>query len=358
MDKSIILVLLIHASAVLSSEKSGKVLNVFNVVTFPNDECTSSFGTTGVCYTQSECTSFGGTASGTCASGFGVCCLFSAKCGASTQLNNTYFESTDSDSSPCSLTVCRATDQICQIRMDFDTFDIDQPSNTLLPLDGSASARTQCQSSRFIASTDAGSAPTLCGTNTGYHMIVEASATCNSLAFYWGSDSTTRTWKIKVSQIPCSVVWKAPEGCTQWFTGASGTIVSYNYQGGIHLASHNYKNCIRQEEGYCSIAFSSSSFQMSGTSTTAGSLGSSCTTDYVMIPRGGTSASPADTVTNYDRFCGGLLGTATPAASTVYTARYPFMLGVYTDSSEVNPPSATELALGFSVDYALQTSCT
>ena len=38
---------------------------------------------------------------------------------------------------------------------------------------------------------------------------------------------------------------------------------------------------------------------MSGSSTTAGSLGSSCTTDYVMIPRGGTSASPADTVTNY-----------------------------------------------------------
>ena len=29
-------------------------------------------------------------------------------------------------------------------------------------------------------------------------------------------------YTVQVSQIPCSVVWKAPEGCTQWFTGTSG----------------------------------------------------------------------------------------------------------------------------------------
>ena len=42
----------------------------------------------------------------------------------------------------------------------------------------------------------------------------------------------------------------------------SGTVYSYNYQGGIHLANQQYNNCIRTEEGYCSIAYTSSSFQV------------------------------------------------------------------------------------------------
>ena len=37
-----------------------------------------------------ECTSKGGTASGTCASSFGVCCVFSISCGATSSANNSY----------------------------------------------------------------------------------------------------------------------------------------------------------------------------------------------------------------------------------------------------------------------------
>ena len=38
----------------------------------------------------------------------------------------------------------------------------------------------------------------------------------------------------------------------------AGNVYSYNYQGGVHLANQEYTNCIRQEEGYCSIGYSNS----------------------------------------------------------------------------------------------------
>ena len=63
--------------------RGGKTLSVFNVVKFPNDACGASNGFNGTCYTSSECSSLGGTASGTCASSFGVCCVFSIACGGS-----------------------------------------------------------------------------------------------------------------------------------------------------------------------------------------------------------------------------------------------------------------------------------
>ena len=88
-------------------DRDSKLLNVFNIVKFPNDGCSTVSGTYGVCYTASECDTLGqdnnmchnvisllqgGSGTGTCASGFGVCCLFSGTCGQSTGVNNTYFK--------------------------------------------------------------------------------------------------------------------------------------------------------------------------------------------------------------------------------------------------------------------------
>ena len=92
-----------------------------------------------------------------------------------------------------------------------------------------------------------------------------------------------------------------------------GTIQSYNLAGGRQLASQNYKNCIRQEEGYCCIQYSVITYNMGAgnadTITTCANnaanrcSGSSlCTTDYIIIPQGGFSpVSPASDV-NYDRY--------------------------------------------------------
>ena len=59
----------------------------------------------------SECTTKGGTASGTCASSFGVCCVFSISCGATSSANNSYAivssYSVSSDADPCTYTFCK-----------------------------------------------------------------------------------------------------------------------------------------------------------------------------------------------------------------------------------------------------------
>merc|ERR1711936_396552 len=85
-------------------EREAKVLPIFQVVKFPNDICKGS--------------SKGGTNEGSCASGFGVCCVFSLSCGKSSSENQTYLvqASTTSLTSPCTYTICKADTNICRIR--------------------------------------------------------------------------------------------------------------------------------------------------------------------------------------------------------------------------------------------------
>ena len=73
-----------------AENRTAKVLSVFNVISFPNDVCYAESGLNGTCFTSSECASKGGSASGACASSFGVCCVFSLSCGGTSSANNTY----------------------------------------------------------------------------------------------------------------------------------------------------------------------------------------------------------------------------------------------------------------------------
>ena len=68
------------------------VFSVFQIVKFKNEACTTSTGEMGTCYTESECTAAGGTASGTCASSFGTCCLCeSLQLAVIGDINKSYF---------------------------------------------------------------------------------------------------------------------------------------------------------------------------------------------------------------------------------------------------------------------------
>ena len=345
-----------------SQSRTSKLLNVFNIVSFPNDGCNSTAGTYGTCYSATECQGYGGTSSGTCASGFGVCCTFHGYCGGSTSYNNTYFKSTSEDSSPCTFSVCKAKPDICQIRLGFDNFDIAQPS-TNYPGDDNPNGRTQCQQAQFSATSDGPPPPIICGTNTGYHMIIDARDDCNTLSFTWTS-STTRSWNIHIMQIACTATWKPPQGCLQYFTGTTGYLTSYNYAGGYHLSNQNYNNCIRTESGYCSIAYtavSTTSFQVSLITPTAspasiGAVGDSCTQDFIIVPGGGQTAGAT---TNYDRFCGSLLvHTAGSTGQTIKAKKMPFQVGVNFDSTELDEdnPAGTEWSKGFYLYYT-QTAC-
>ena len=50
-------------------------LNLITWVQFENTECGGVTGDNGTCFTTNECKEIGGTADGSCASGFGVCCV-------------------------------------------------------------------------------------------------------------------------------------------------------------------------------------------------------------------------------------------------------------------------------------------
>ena len=50
------------------------VLSLFSIVRFANSFCYGNNGLNGTCFTSVECSKNGGTASGSCAQGFGVCC--------------------------------------------------------------------------------------------------------------------------------------------------------------------------------------------------------------------------------------------------------------------------------------------
>ena len=108
------------AEAEAEDLRRGREMSVFTVVRFPNDPCSGSGNLNGTCYTASECNSRGGSASGSCASSFGVCCIFSLSCGATTSANSTYamissFD-TSSGTDPCTYTYCKCSTDVCKLR--------------------------------------------------------------------------------------------------------------------------------------------------------------------------------------------------------------------------------------------------
>ena len=228
-----------HSATALGAEDNArardeKVLSVFNVVTFPNDACAATNGYNGTCYTSSECETKGGTASGTCASSFGVCCVFSISCGSTSSANNTYAlvssYKTSTDSDPCTYTFCKASSDVCKLRIDFDTMVLAPPvtyaanptaANTYLH----GAYIGDCTTDTLTVSNPGGSSPpTICGTNTGQHMWVPASDSCNqiNIDIDTGTTSTTRKWQIKVTQYECGNLMMPEQNCLQYHTASTG----------------------------------------------------------------------------------------------------------------------------------------
>jgi len=308
-----------------------KVFSLFSIVQFPNEACTSTSGTysNGTCFTSSECSSKGGSASGNCAAGFGVCCVFSVSAGSSTISQNcTYIVNPNypsnyaptSTPSTLSYTISKSSDDICRIRLDYDAFVLTAPSAV-------QATKGQCLTeSMTIATTDRtvltttttyGDYPYLCGTNSGMHSYVDLSCTSTDTATlsFTLADATLNQWKIKVTQYSCDGNGiAAQQGCFQYHTGVTGTIQSYNFANLAQIQGQNYKNCIRQEEGYCCIEYTPVTYSISPTTCASAaditlaantanrcSGASICINDYILIP-GAIRDFP--TVSSFDRFCG------------------------------------------------------
>merc|ERR1712012_46336 len=363
------------------SARGGKVLSVFNVVTFPNSACAANNGFNGTCFTAEECTTKGGTASGTCASSFGVCCVFSIACGGSTSANNSYAlinsYSTSSDADPCTYTFCKTSSDVCKLRIDFDTMVLSPPSGLSTPAAYTDGANFgHCQTDSLTVSNPGGSQPpTICGYNTGQHMWLTASDQCNqiNIDIDTGSTSTTRKWQIKVTQYECGNLMAPEQDCLQSHTSATGTIASFAFDTTqsttvaatqYHLSNQYYDICIRRARGYCSLCFSpeitsttttnSASFGISAGSVAAiqtAASGSHCTGvttisstaasnvgygDYLEIVRlqdGTGSSTAAGATATTSRICGAFWD-ATVASdqvshATACTYATPFKVGVH-----------------------------
>ena len=131
------LTLILSLSATTNEVKKGKILNLFSVVRFPNSVCAGDT-LNGTCYSAEECSSRSGTQSGSCAGGYGVCCSFEKKCGQISSENCTYFQSSGTEVGQCRLKICPCNDNICQLRLDFQTFVINQPKTTAASVETTA----------------------------------------------------------------------------------------------------------------------------------------------------------------------------------------------------------------------------
>merc|ERR1711997_314741 len=103
---------------------------------------------------------------------------------------------------------------ICQIRLDFVNMVLGNP----------AAATGECDAAGDNLVIAAGATnllgpstpPTLCGTNTGQHVYVDAgTATAAATLTFTLATASTATWRIKVSQIECSSEYRPPNGCLQ-----------------------------------------------------------------------------------------------------------------------------------------------
>merc|ERR1719370_1927166 len=77
-----------------TDERSGKLFSVFSIVSFPNEACVSNMDqTNGTCLSPSDCRTIGGALEGSCASGFGTCCVMRiGTCGGVVTTNTTVLQ--------------------------------------------------------------------------------------------------------------------------------------------------------------------------------------------------------------------------------------------------------------------------
>ncbi|KAG7202394.1 hypothetical protein KM043_018710 [Ampulex compressa] len=321
----------------------GKFFPLFSVIRFANTQCLANNNFNGTCFTRRECIKYSGVSSGTCANGLGVCCVFQKTCGSTTNMNNTYFTNpeyptTYQGGERCTIVIQRCNSNICQLRLDFLESSLSQPN-----------ASGVCDNDLLLVSGGSSLVPRICGENTNQHVYIDFNgATPITLSIDTSQDfAFDRRWNIRIQQIACDSVCKAPNGCLQYYKSISGSVSSFNYGTAVNprapdfgtrqMVNLNYGVCIRMALGYCSIEWSQSdnaSFTVSGDTNSfdpsligtavAADSGTNCTSDFVIIP----NAYENGVATNTDRFCSNAFVTKTSNLK-------PFVMYVVTNGDEV-----------------------
>jgi len=409
MDIRLYIALLIYFSSSVLGEaetntqeletRKEKLVSVFQVVKFKNAFCKGSTKN-GTCFTSAECTNLNGLSSGSCADGFGVCCIFTVKIAGSSSQNNSYItEDNTLAAGSHKYTVCPCNDNICRIKFDFHSFQLAAPDSgygfvtNAAPAAVGAVAVGQCLIDVFSISSPSGrNSPQICGFNGNQHMFLDAAGTeCLTVNadIGTGTSGVTRKLDIRVTQYTCGDEMGGPAGCLQYYTNPVGKVRSFGFPDSAHNAAiaaghayhfHNqhYKICIRQALGrevICwipctnivgvntgttgTIPTNQPSFGLSAVEESAEAMSltdSSCSTDYVWIRPGTKIATQFTTaisqqdkfpaVTDPQKFCGRYWGTTINAGAnfsnaSVCSYSVPFEVGVEFDESDVCASTST-----------------
>lgn len=266
-----------------TQHRDEKFLSIFQIVKFSNDACNATDGNIGTCFTAAECSANAGTATGNCASGFGVCCVAVVdSCSPYVQQNNSYLvnpgypngvsSSTcdtassrqDSTAKSYVYAIKKATDDIVQFRFDFIKFETSSPSS------GDCTNDTMSVSGADAVTTAI--LPTnLCGVVTSQHIYISVKDLgSNNLTLTISlSSSGDQTWNILVRQFSSSQTdYLAPRGCLQYFRSDTGTIATFNHNSGSGELLNNalYSVCIAQNDAMCDVTLTSSAFDLTGSS--------------------------------------------------------------------------------------------
>ncbi|XP_023328971.1 uncharacterized protein LOC111701784 isoform X2 [Eurytemora carolleeae] len=315
-----------------SQTGDGRLFSLFTIVQFKNMGCVSG-NFTGTCMTSSECISCGGSGSGSCAAGFGVCCIVrSSTCDSMITTNTTYISSSDTSGGSCSYKIAIPSN-VCQIRLDFLKLELDGPTNN-----AQTNLGGRCNTDKFsIQQTSSPTSLTLCGNSTGQHIYFDVSeGDVAELKFIL--DQTVgfrRGWELLINYMECG---QSVPGCTQYFTGNSGTITSFNYYNTeatrrVHLSGLDYTICIRRETGSCCLRLNPTitpdGYDLNGV-TCASDCNTAQTcrtdgTDHLLIPQANEDGKDP---TSYTRFCGTLTNVFSVATSQhpLVTCSVPFNL--------------------------------
>merc|ERR1712109_303420 len=340
-----------------------KAFSLFSVVTFPNAECTTDTtpAMTGICVTAEECSNDGDViaqAQGNCASGFGVCCMRRVEGNPNAAITSglTYVQSPDFPQAVTALNPAGGAAvaavqrdfnimggaNVCQIRFEFITASITAPNGTGTCAADSISINTP---TRTALQTGVGA---LCGNLNGQHLIVEVAPGTNAMAATLNIDTNAaagnRMWKILVKCIDCDSADRAPMGCNQFFTDASGRISSFNGPQAITDGTHTmldnleYTICFRQIAGMCGVRL------------TQARQGATAPDSFGLATVANAAPGAAGTATTPRRVCGGLLSSQNGEAQSGAIDNMGFEIGVFSQGA------GSVAATGFDLLYS-QTPC-
>jgi len=241
--------------------RSSKSFSLFSVVQFPNDECVVASDNTmnGICRSADECGGSNGIASGNCASGFGVCCYnrIEGAAGSTSDItqNGTYIQN---PAFPTAVTTAGVftyrvmpsnSAGICQLRIDFEDVELTQP------VQGACAAVDRIT----ITGGAQPNPPVVCGHLDGQHIYVSTGKQSTAATIVLTKVGVANShWKIRTREIECSSEVLPPDGCTQYYTGTSGVIKSFNADAPAPMTifADSYKICMRQEDGRCTMDLS------------------------------------------------------------------------------------------------------